>query len=106
MLKILVVLLPMVVGASLAGVARAATPLEIASQPAAVSVQSTFSALPAVALSGFQNTSVATSTAGFDAVYVNRDTSHLPEPATWAIMLAGFGLVGGAARHRRAHRHA
>jgi hypothetical protein len=27
--------------------------------------------------------------------------SGIPEPASWAMMLAGFGLVGGAARRRR-----
>jgi hypothetical protein len=26
----------------------------------------------------------------------------VPEPATWALMIAGFGLVGGAVRRRRA----
>ncbi|MBS3962622.1 MAG: PEPxxWA-CTERM sorting domain-containing protein [Sandarakinorhabdus sp.] len=26
----------------------------------------------------------------------------VPEPATWAMMIAGFGLVGGALRRRRA----
>ncbi len=25
----------------------------------------------------------------------------LPEPGTWALMIAGFGLVGSARRHRR-----
>ena len=25
----------------------------------------------------------------------------VPEPATWAMMLAGFGVVGGLARRRR-----
>ncbi|NWG46512.1 MAG: PEPxxWA-CTERM sorting domain-containing protein [Alphaproteobacteria bacterium] len=29
-------------------------------------------------------------------------TSLVPEPATWAMMIAGFALVGGAARRRRA----
>jgi len=33
-------------------------------------------------------------------------TSAVPEPATWAMMLAGFGMVGGALRNRKriAHR--
>jgi hypothetical protein len=26
----------------------------------------------------------------------------VPEPATWAMMIAGFGLVGGAMRRRPA----
>lgn len=29
------------------------------------------------------------------------DTPVIPEPATWAMMIAGFGLVGAAARRRR-----
>jgi hypothetical protein len=29
------------------------------------------------------------------------DTGAVPEPATWAMMIAGFGLVGLAARRRR-----
>jgi hypothetical protein len=29
-------------------------------------------------------------------------TQAVPEPATWAMMIAGFGLVGGLARRRRA----
>lgn len=27
--------------------------------------------------------------------------SYVPEPASWAMMIAGFGLVGTAARKRR-----
>jgi hypothetical protein len=30
------------------------------------------------------------------------DTSVIPEPATWALMIAGFGFVGAALRRRRA----
>jgi hypothetical protein len=32
---------------------------------------------------------------------VTADTGVVPEPATWAMMIAGFGLVGLAARRRR-----
>ena len=31
-------------------------------------------------------------------------TSAVPEPATWAMMIAGFGLAGGALRTRRSRR--
>lgn len=30
-----------------------------------------------------------------------RPTAAVPEPATWAMMLVGFGMVAGAARYRR-----
>lgn len=33
--------------------------------------------------------------------WVIRDASPAPEPASWALMLGGFGLVGGAMRARR-----
>jgi hypothetical protein len=39
-------------------------------------------------------------------IYIHRDfialNSVVPEPATWAMLIAGFGLVGGAMRRRRA----
>jgi hypothetical protein len=38
------------------------------------------------------------STAGF----VTAPTGALPEPATWAMMIGGFGMVGGSMRYRRA----
>jgi hypothetical protein len=30
--------------------------------------------------------------------------AEVPEPGTWAMMIAGFGLVGAAARQRKAAR--
>jgi hypothetical protein len=41
---------------------------------------------------------------GYVPVYAHRSwlLGAIPEPATWAMMIAGFGLVGGAMRRRRA----
>ncbi len=38
---------------------------------------------------------------GFDALRFG-EASVVPEPATWAMLIAGFGLVGAAQRRRRA----
>jgi V8-like Glu-specific endopeptidase len=40
---------------------------------------------------------------GYVPVYIHRSWLQgvIPEPATWAMMIAGFGLVGGALRRRR-----
>jgi hypothetical protein len=38
---------------------------------------------------------------GIDNVTFDSVTSAAPEPASWALMLGGFGLVGGAMRGRR-----
>ncbi len=40
-------------------------------------------------------------TIGDAAQVVNPPSGVIPEPATWAMMIAGFGLVGGAMRRRR-----
>lgn len=37
----------------------------------------------------------------FDSLNFTLGTPALPEPATWAMMISGFGLVGGAMRRRR-----
>lgn len=34
--------------------------------------------------------------------YQLREVSAVPEPATWTMMIGGFGIVGGALRRRRA----
>lgn len=33
--------------------------------------------------------------------HVSLDVVAVPEPATWAITLVGFGLLGASLRHRR-----
>ena len=37
-----------------------------------------------------------------DGVSINAVDAGVPEPATWAMMIAGFGLAGGAVRRRKA----
>ncbi|GEM_PF-936043 len=46
----------------------------------------------------FRNASTA---AQFDNIVLN-ELAPVPEPASWAMMIAGFGLAGGAMRRRRA----
>jgi hypothetical protein len=38
---------------------------------------------------------------GLDHVRITNAQAAVPEPASWAMMLGGFGLVGGAMRSRR-----
>jgi len=37
----------------------------------------------------------------FDVIGYNRRVVAVPEPATWAMMISGFGMIGGALRRRR-----
>lgn len=46
-------------------------------------------------LTAFTNPSVT------GTLTISNPTSGVPEPATWAMMLLGFGAVGGAMRRRR-----
>jgi hypothetical protein len=48
---------------------------------------------------GFVDNAAITTTAGVDRL--NFDVAAVPEPATWAMMLVGFGMVGASARYRR-----
>lgn len=52
----------------------------------------------------FQGTSRSDNTAFIDGVSLDLVPGAVPEPAAWAFMLAGFGLVGGAMRRRGAMR--
>lgn len=59
-------------------------------------------------LSGSNITSATLATGNYDYVFVDNFTfttrevqSAVPEPATWAFMLLGFGAVGGVMRRRR-----
>ena len=38
---------------------------------------------------------------GLDNVRITGEVAAVPEPASWALMLAGFGAIGGAMRSRR-----
>ena len=40
--------------------------------------------------------------AGFDNITLGSATPNVPEPATWALMIAGFGMVGSAMRRQTA----
>jgi hypothetical protein len=35
------------------------------------------------------------------SISVDKSAPAVPEPATWAMMLVGFGMIGGASRYRR-----
>jgi hypothetical protein len=39
-------------------------------------------------------------------VFTASSGAVVPEPASWALLIAGFGLVGAAARRRRVARAA
>jgi len=47
----------------------------------------------------FTNFYVAGETTGYESIAFQ--TSPVPEPATWGLMLAGFGIMGAAMRTRR-----
>ena len=57
----------------------------------------------ALAFSSISSAFVAKSGVGtaFEANVVGTFAAAVPEPATWAMMIAGFGMVGFAARRRR-----
>ena len=46
----------------------------------------------------FKGLGVTAADFAIDRVYV---TAAVPEPSTWALMLLGFGAVGGAMRMKR-----
>lgn len=52
----------------------------------------------------FGNTSTGSDTFGFDQLTIGdlgQVTGAVPEPSTWAMLLLGFGFIGGALRRRR-----
>ena len=56
-------------------------------------------------VSGGEQTINVTGTSGENASYAGTlafAATAVPEPATWAMMMGGFGLVGGAMRRRKA----
>ena len=56
--------------------------------------------------SGSNITSVRLTASSGDWVFIDNLTSAggaVPEPASWAMLIAGFGIVGASMRRRRAH---
>ncbi len=78
-----------------------------------VGVANTYTGAPISGGSVFRNTSVSalgltcgnySFSSRADSINVNvcaADAGPVPEPSTWALMLAGFAMVGGAIRYRR-----
>ncbi|WP_253717400.1 PEPxxWA-CTERM sorting domain-containing protein [Sphingomonas sp. AP4-R1] len=55
-----------------------------------------------VVMTGFENSDSGTFTFTIDGPgTVSADLPAAPEPATWAMFIGGFGLIGGAMRRRR-----
>ena len=56
-----------------------------------------------LSLAGIQSVRISSNsgTVGFDNFEFGDLTAVVPEPASWAMMIAGFGLAGAAARRRR-----
>jgi hypothetical protein len=50
------------------------------------------------------DTGSATLIGGIGASNVRGLTGNIPEPATWAMMICGFGLLGAALRRTRGRR--
>jgi hypothetical protein len=42
--------------------------------------------------------------AGFASYVLQADTGAVPEPASWVMMIAGFGAIGGALRRQSRRR--
>lgn len=61
---------------------------------------------PGTALFGLVNDTSNTNNGGSFSFEATAVQAGVPEPATWAMMIAGFGLVGGAMRRRSAFTQA
>jgi hypothetical protein len=51
---------------------------------------------------GYDNQITASDDDNHDDLVIRLTATAVPEPATWAMMIAGFGLMGGAMRRRSA----
>lgn len=76
------------------GVSFGSTVLDVTSNGTIVAISLNAAAIASINAAAGQNWFVGGSL----------NTAAIPEPATWAMMIAGFGLVGAAARRRRMAR--
>lgn len=58
-------------------------------------------ALNTAAITSATFTGLADGYVAFDNVTISAGSGAVPEPATWGLMILGFGMIGGAARSRR-----
>lgn len=58
-------------------------------------------AQPVFKTGAFQLTSIVAGASTLTITQMDGGESTVPEPASWALLVSGFGLVGGAVRRRR-----
>jgi hypothetical protein len=89
MLKLFIVMVPMLVGGALASAARSETVVAVPTTGVVAATELGVRAAAPIQARSF-------------ASHGQSSSSRLPEPATWAMMICGMGVVGAMSRRRRA----